>query len=790
MKNDLVTALEALAPESETGAFACKLQLPADALRIAIKEVGNIRLPVSTSRARTLIRHARQAPFGFGEETLFDTRIRNVWEIAKSRVQIDNRHWNQSLKPALEEIRLALDLPDGKLGAKLDKLLIYEAGQFFVPHRDSERSDDMMATLVVVLPSEHTGGSLIVNHKDRRTRFSIRNAAAGKLTLFSFYADCTHEVKPITDGYRIALSYNLNFTPAKPKRGVQPKQDTTELQRTLNAFFTQPADSDSTVSSDAIEKFVYLLDHQYTQRSLSWNRFKGSDKSRADALKIAGNALDMHVNLCLVDIKELWSAFETNGSDYDGFSRSYRGYNHYDQDWDDEDEDAALDADDATASENAGSEYDLEELLEDSVILTHWVTGDKAPYSTLHVSNRELCWTRARDEFAPAAEEYEGYMGNYGNTLDRQYERAAVVMWPQNMHLRILFKMDEVIGMRELLSLAKLDAAKAVQEAMIIFDTQWPNSPRRASSASLSATLKLLLLLDDRSLSARALAAFTIDAVNKSQIKPLIKLGVKHGKSFCEQLVTAWIERQDKRYRYVPLDWIERLPRFCEQVNELGGSAWKRVPERLWHFYFDKLIQEHEINSLSAAPTSRLADSDHQVNHLVALYRSAQCLPNTKAKTVLLQHVHHKRQIYLEETLVFFLESLSTLEHDAPCLHKLRTLSQLLIDTLGARLAKPPRAPNDWRMSVELDCKCADCSSLSAFLSSPEQYDNMPLAKNRRLHLHGKIDYAELPVSHVTLRKGSPYVLQLSKKRVLFKIDKKRRTQDMKLLAKVESLEY
>ena len=30
----------------------------------------------------------------------------------------------------------------------------------------------------------------------------------------------------------------------------------------------------------------------------------------------------------------------------------------------------------------------------------------------------------------PYQSEYEGYMGNYGNTLDRWYRRAAVVMWP------------------------------------------------------------------------------------------------------------------------------------------------------------------------------------------------------------------------------------------------------------------------------------------------------------------------------------------------------------------------
>jgi len=193
VKNDLISALDTLASQSESSAFACKLQLPAEALKIAVKAVGNIRLPVSNSRARTLI-----------------------------------------------------------------------------------------------------------------------------LNLFSFYADCTHEIKPITDGYRVALSYNLSFTPAKLKRSERPTQDTTELQLALNAFFKRAAYSVTTEDRSSPEKLVYLLDHQYTQRSLSWNRMKGSDKARVDALKSAATALDMHVNLSLVDINELWTAYETNDSDYDG----------------------------------------------------------------------------------------------------------------------------------------------------------------------------------------------------------------------------------------------------------------------------------------------------------------------------------------------------------------------------------------------------------------------------------------------------------------------------------------
>jgi len=789
MKNDLVSALERLVPRAESDAFACKLQLPAKALKITVEPVGNIRLPVSKTRARALIRHARQAPFGLGENTLLDTSIRNVWEIAKSRVKIDNRHWNQSLKPALEEIRLALELPEGVLAAKLDKLLIYEPGQFFVPHQDSERSDDMMATLVVVLPSDHKGGSLIVSHKGNKKRFSIRNPDADKLTLFSFYSDCTHEVKPVADGYRVALSYNLSFTPARQKRAAKTVLNTTELRQALNALFADSTNTDITKNRESPEKLVYLFDHQYTQRSLSWDRFKGPDKARADALKAAATELDMHVNLCLVDVNELWSAYDKDEPGYDGFYNSYRGYYGYDEDCDD-DEVSNSDAREPGSASNAGSEYELQELIEGSMVLTHWVTDNKVRYPSLHVDERELCWTRATDEFTPVSEEHEGYMGNYGNTLDRQYQRAAVVIWPKSVHLRILFRMDEGLGMRELSSLARADASAAKQHAMAVFDTVWPDTAQLNSAASLSATIKLLVLLNDSSLSKRALAAYEIEAVNNAQMRPLINLGTTHGKGFCEQLIAGWIKPQGTRYRYVSLGWIEKLPRFCELTNEHGGPAWKRATERLWHFYYEKLAEQHAFDSQNDRPSERIASSSTQVAQLVAMYRSAQHLPNAKAVTKLLQYLNKNRQVYLDETLVSFLESLSKLEHDAPRIPALRTLARLLVDTLSSQLTKPPRASDDWRMSVVLDCNCADCRSLGKYLASPEQRCDLPLAKKRRMHLHRVIDGAELPVSHTTLREGSPQVLQLVKKRLLFKIDKQLRAQTAALLKKVNSLDF
>ncbi|MBB5775765.1 2OG-Fe(II) oxygenase [Nonomuraea jabiensis] len=50
-------------------------------------------------------------------------------------------------------------------------MLLYETGQFFVAHQDSDKDDAMVATLVVTLPSAHTGGELVVEHQGQSKKY-------------------------------------------------------------------------------------------------------------------------------------------------------------------------------------------------------------------------------------------------------------------------------------------------------------------------------------------------------------------------------------------------------------------------------------------------------------------------------------------------------------------------------------------------------------------------------------------------------------------------------------------
>ena len=57
-------------------------------------------------------------------------------------------------------------------------MLVYGKGQFFLPHQDSEKDDAMVGTLVVSLPSAHTGGELVVDHAGQSVTYRALEGGA------------------------------------------------------------------------------------------------------------------------------------------------------------------------------------------------------------------------------------------------------------------------------------------------------------------------------------------------------------------------------------------------------------------------------------------------------------------------------------------------------------------------------------------------------------------------------------------------------------------------------------
>jgi 2OG-Fe(II) oxygenase superfamily len=195
---------EILTRQAAPAVPSAQLKVAPGDLRVEVEGIGRLAFPVPGDQARQLCQLGRPARFGRGEQTLTDPTVRDTWEIPKSLVNIE---WAGGLDAVLEPVREALGLPsDCGLAADLHSMLVYERGQFFVSHQDSEKDDMMVATLVVILPSAHTGGDLVIEHGEGAKAY--KGLKSG-VRLVAFYADCRHQVRPVKSGYRITLIYNL-----------------------------------------------------------------------------------------------------------------------------------------------------------------------------------------------------------------------------------------------------------------------------------------------------------------------------------------------------------------------------------------------------------------------------------------------------------------------------------------------------------------------------------------------------------------------------------------------------
>lgn len=89
--------------------------------------------------------------------------------------------------------------------AHLYKLLVYEKGGFFLPHRDGEKLDRMVATLVIVLPSIHEGGALILSHDAgvelrHNLHGYLANSSSNSKRLFQQFVKHPSVISPERDG--------------------------------------------------------------------------------------------------------------------------------------------------------------------------------------------------------------------------------------------------------------------------------------------------------------------------------------------------------------------------------------------------------------------------------------------------------------------------------------------------------------------------------------------------------------------------------------------------------------
>jgi hypothetical protein len=96
----------------------------------------------------------------------------------------------------------------------------------------------MFGSLVIVLPTNHEGGSLNFQHRGREYTFDSAKAVAlqenttsPQVAYVAFYSDVEHEVSIVKSGYRVTLTYNLYWA-----EDIQPPSDSILINDARDRF--------------------------------------------------------------------------------------------------------------------------------------------------------------------------------------------------------------------------------------------------------------------------------------------------------------------------------------------------------------------------------------------------------------------------------------------------------------------------------------------------------------------------------------------------------------------------
>ena len=750
---------------------------------VQVDGVGLLSFPLPPAQIAALIAAAERAPYGRGEQTVVDTSVRRVWQIDAARVRISGKSWTQSLGRILAETGRGLGCEDTAIQAELYKLLVYDPGGFFLAHRDSEKAPGMFGTLLLQLPSPHSGGELRIRHGSREARIDLSATDCSEFGFAAFYADCEHEVRPVESGHRVCLVFNLlrgGASDTPPASAPSHDAEVAQAAWLIGAAFA---------AEGAPRKLVWLLAHQYSQAELRLAALKGADAAVAGVLCRAAEAAACRAHLGVVHIEESGPA-EVHYAPSRG--RRYHDFGDFDD----------IDA--------TGADYEVVEISDTTRYIDHWVApGDQKPaLGRLPLGPGELLPAGALDDEPPDEDRLLESTGNEGVSFERAYRRAALVLWPRARQVEVLLQAGVAAALPMLEEALAADAADAGAAALDVAErivAHWSRQspPRYAAAregplrarmlrclARLGTTaagerfLREVLVADYDGSENAALAEAAPAMLAAQPLQELLAALVESAFLRCPRALCELLFLLDAGNQAQPsLAGDLALRRFAGAlVDALPGLAARPSRSDLgWVLQHDETAADAESCHRLLGVLERLASGEHHAAAVTTLIAQPQVFDPGRVLVPALQALCEITQGLKSRAGA----ERGGIDRDAQRLRLWRHCCALLL----ARSEFAPPAPRDWSQPAVLACRCEDCRALQAFALDPRlREQRFRVRQDRREHLQRQIAQHGLDMHHVTDRTGSPQTLVCRKTRESYRRQCRQHAEDIAAMRALQAL--
>ena len=705
---------------------------------LQVDEIGTVAFPVQEAQVRSLIGVAERAPYGKGPDTVLDTSVRDCWQIDSSSFELGGQGWAQSFKAIMQQVSDGLGCPSERLEARPYKLLIYETGGFFTPHRDTEKQAGMVGTLVVSLPTEGTGGELVVRHSDRESVIDMCVSDPSMLAYAAFYADCKHETLPVREGHRVALVFNLILSGAgasKLGRAPEYSEQAEALAASLKAWARQ---------AQSGAKIVWLLDYDYSMAGFSFATLKGIDAVVARTLATAAEKAECSLYAAILEISEHGSA------DYSSYE------------WSDNDDD-----------------LEMGEVDDWECGLQGWVALDdsRPEFGKVPLLDGEMLPDEALIDAYPDEKMVEEASGNAGVSVEHLYRMTTLVVWPKDKAVETLAR-GSVLGAVEYVesrlaagsaSDVPTDSSRGLGEQLINAWNQERADGWRypQSDESLRRIIAVLVTIAEPDLAQRFLSTAGIRGYSGCENKELVAAAGLVGADATGGFLPEFVESNVPRH---PNQVIRLLWELKEAYCDADGEDWRDVLSKATRSALAAL--PHALNPPPNkeqpwnTPKPQSLD-DRAACDLISLVD--EFASEADADDAVRLIANDPGPATSDRVIPQALAKIRERSRQMAASPAYAALWQHATDFLLQRSSSFPEKPRDWFIDARLECTCKGCVLLQAFCSDPTvQVANIAVPRPMRQHLRDQIRRLGLDIDCETERKGRPYRLVCSKNRASY----------------------
>ena len=565
----------------------------------------------------------------------------------------------------------------------------------------------------------------------------------------AFYADCQHEIKPVSKGYRLCLIYNLVY------RGTGECPAPANNQRIVSTIVSSMREW--TGDSNPPPMMTYLLEHQYCEASLTFQLLKNTDRAVARVLSQAKNEVEFDLYLANVNLVENWSA-----------SCSYSRYGPQD--------------------------YTAEDFIDESVTAKNLKSYDGFNVSSIDLDKDYFVPEDFFDDLDPDKEEFEEATGNEGATLDKQYNWAALLVWPsKNRTVNIgianvvrLLKKDLLGPTLSQEKKAKLDAV--AKDIISASSTAFPTEECVSFLQSLQCLDNVELISEFLGVIASSTSVHDRLISNPSFGDEILTIGTKYGWNTLNSLLQVIFGKLSSSHGR-----IEKYCQFLHRISHQPSPPQRLICQNLARAIVRVLSTEEDTASTSIPTfsyyTGMFSSNTFRGKECVILL--CKCLIalecNEQLSTLVQAFCTKPNRYPILDVLAPVCESL--LNEGGSENKPLQDLLSYCVSSLEASSARVPSCPADWSERVTFSCSCGDCVALLRFLRNPtETQQRFKMGKGRRQHLHQQLDGNRCSVTHVTEHVGNPHTLVVTKTRSAYKKDVEKFKKEKATLSRLQVL--